>query len=180
MAPVVGSLVQAFRTMSRFGSKGENPRIAIHGRQGDRSPVLTRVGGPTLWHILTDPDALVSASAEPAELIKRDVLCNVREVLNARRGRCVGHPDYGMPDSAEFLVSPHGLARLAREIKQTIERWEPRLARPVQVRVLSGQDASTQGVFRATFTIRARLAAPWSEICVFRTTIVASGQAEVE
>ena len=150
---------------------------------GERGPLLSRVGGPTLWSILTQPDAISSAPAAPVDWIKQDVLRNIREVLNARRGRCMGHPDYGMPDVSEFFVSPRGLTRLVREIKQTIERWEPRVARGVDVRAaagVTGRDQAAEGMFRATFVIRAKLAAPWNELCTFRTTFIAGGQVEVE
>ncbi len=154
----------------------------ISGR-GDRGPTLNRVGGPTLWDILTNPDLASSASVEPLESIRRDVLRNIQKILNTRQGRCMGHPDYGMPEGSEFFVSPRGLERLARQIGQTIERWEPRVASPVQVRVAQdpGGEKQMKGFhFRAVFTIRAKLAAPWNELCVFRTTVRADGQSQVE
>lgn len=94
----------------------------------------------------------------------------------------MGHPEYGMPDITDFPVNSRGLNRLAREVGSLIERWEPRLAPGVRVRLLSspraGVDAS-EGVFRATFEVRARLIAPHGDACTFTTTILLDGRAEV-
>ena len=151
--------------------------MALLGPGGDRG-----VGGPSLWDILTQPEAVLLPPSSPSEEVRRDVLRNIRDVLNARRGRCMGHPDYGMPEVSEFFVSPRGMTRLAREIKRTIERWEPRVARPVDVRaVAAGEpEGADAGVFRAAFLVRARLTAPWNEMCTFRTMFMADGRAEVE
>ncbi len=150
------------------------------GRRPSQAPLSA---GPPVWRILTQGAGAGGGSGDSLEAVKRDILANLGTILNSRRGRCMGHPDFGIPDMSEFFVSRKGLASLGLEIKRTIERWEPRIARPVDVRFAhlpqEGPEAA-EGVFRATFVIRARLAAPWDQPCAFRTTVSAGGQTEVE
>ena len=76
-----------------------------------------------------------------------------------------------------------GKQQLIREIKQTIERWEPRIARPIDVRFESesvdDQNESGGGILRANLTIQARLAAAPEEFCVFHTSILPNGRVEI-
>ncbi len=60
----------------------------------------------------------------------RSVLSNLQNLLNARRG-AVGHlPAYGLPDISEvYRDMPDSIALLQQAIKETIETYEPRLAR---------------------------------------------------
>jgi len=144
---------------------------------------LTRGGGATLWGILTRPEDARSGPRDPAELVKEDVLRNIQQVLSTRRGRCMGHPDYGMPEVSDYFVSPRGMARLAREVKETIERWEPRVAPPIEVRVDREAPHGTEahaGLPRASFLIRARLIAPYNELCTFRTVIAVDAPTQAE
>jgi predicted component of type VI protein secretion system len=134
-----------------------------------------------MWFVLTNPLEEWSQSIDAIDWLKQDILRNMREVLNSRRGRSIGHLDFGLPDVGELLARPRGKQLLIQEVKQAIERWEPRVAAPVDVRPVagSGVDAATQGLFPVYLEIRARLAAAKSEICDFRTTILADGQAEI-
>lgn len=148
-----------------------------------RGGAITLVQSPSLWSTLTRAAGEAPTSIEPAAAIKQDVLDHIHRLLNTRRGRCMGHPEYGMPDITEFPVNSRGLARLGREIQSLIERWEPRLAPGVRVRVLGSPRAGTdssEGVFRATFEVRARLIAPYGDPCTFKTTILLDGRAEVK
>jgi len=158
--------------------------LGISGRRQDAggasAPVVGRIVGPTLWTILTrGPNHRRDLCAVDA--VREDVLLNMNTVLNTRRGRCEGHPDFGMPDLHDFFASPRGLSALGKEIKRQVELWEPRVVHPVDVRIVTRRDGAgdAEGYCRATYVIRARLAAPWNELCTFRTTVLMDGPAEV-
>lgn len=135
-----------------------------------------------LWGILTGGGE-TALTRDPLEAVQQDIRLNLATILNSRRGRCLGHPDFGMPDVGEYFVSLRGLAELGREIRRAIERCEPRIAPPVDVRIAHlprEAPEAAEGIFRATFVIRARLAPPWNQPCTFQTTMQVGGQAEVE
>ena len=60
----------------------------------------------------------------------RSVLSNLQHLLNARRGAVSHLPAYGLPDISEvYRDMPDSIAILQDAIKETIEIYEPRLAR---------------------------------------------------
>jgi len=140
----------------------------------------SRARGWSLWQILTQPDALPISQQDPVEMVKRDVIEHVRILLNAHQGRCSAYPDFGMPDVGEFLATDRGMSRLAAEIERVIERFEPRVEKPVRVTPTGKPGLGPEGAYRAEFDVRVRLAAPWNDRCAFRTTILADGQAQVD
>jgi predicted component of type VI protein secretion system len=142
-----------------------------------REPVTV----PSMWFVLTNPPEVWSKSIDPIEWLKEDILQNLKGLLNSRQGRSVGHRNFGIPDVTELLARPHWKQLLIQEIKAAIERCEPRIAAPVEVRLekVVAKDAESQGLFPINLEIRARLAFAKSEVCNFRTTILADGPTEI-
>lgn len=58
------------------------------------------------------------------------ILANLERLLNARRGAVAHLPGYGLPDISEvYRDMPDSISGLQQAIKETIEAYEPRLAR---------------------------------------------------
>ena len=77
-------------------------------------------------------------------------------LLNTRRGSIKHLPDYGLPDISEICDNmPESLDMLQKAIKETVEKYEPRLTR---VRVVEHEDpeASTTA-FRVSFDLVAHV-----------------------
>ncbi len=98
-----------------------------------------------------DGQPIGNVSFEAARL--QSVIDHVTRLLNSRRGMLIHLPEYGLPDIQEVYNNmPKSVDFLAREIKATIERFEPRLRR-VEVTQQSTDDAE----FKLNFLIRAEL-----------------------
>lgn len=60
--------------------------------------------------------------------MQQSVSLHLSCLLNSRRGSLIHLPDYGVPDLAEIYQDlPYSVNRLMQSIKQTIEKYEPRL-----------------------------------------------------
>ncbi len=103
----------------------------------------------------------------------RSVLANLQRLLNARRG-AVGHlPNYGLPDISEvYRDMPDSIGLLQQAIKDTIEVYEPRLAR---VRV--EHRAADRSAMRLVFLIAGELASGGR--VRFQSTFSSTAAAEV-
>jgi type VI secretion system protein len=68
------------------------------------------------------------------------ILHHLQRLLNARRGTAAAQMDYGIPDPYEVLHG-HGdaIGQMAKAIKASIEKFEPRLT-DVQVRHVANAD----------------------------------------
>lgn len=118
---------------------------------------------------------------DPTDAVRRDVLRNLGNVLNARRGRLVAQPDYGLDDYEDLARTP---AKVAQTIRQQILRFEPRLD-PERLQVaFSKSDTprdSFDGTFRAHFIVTGRLILPSGEMRPIRIqTTVLSEASQVE
>lgn len=83
--------------------------------------------------LLGSLDHHASGDIEP-EQIYRSISTHLMRLLNSRRGSLSHLPDYGIPDLAEIYQNlPYSINRLIQAMKQTIEKYEPRL---VKVRVI--------------------------------------------
>ncbi|MFQ6043331.1 MAG: type VI secretion system baseplate subunit TssE [Candidatus Poribacteria bacterium] len=77
-------------------------------------------------------------------------------LFNTRRGS-LGHlPDYGLPDISEICDNmPESIAELQRTIKETVDKYEPRLK---QVQVLKHEEADENSTaFSVSFNIIAQI-----------------------
>jgi type VI secretion system protein len=97
-------------------------------------------------------------------------------MLNTRHGISMTVPDYGIPDLADLVHSfPEAIAIMRREIRESIEKYEPRLRNVVITHVRDEDDP-----FHLNFDIRAELVTERDKTPVaFRTTLDATGRAKV-
>lgn len=108
--------------------------------------------------------------------IRRDeplvgVVSHLKVLLASRRGGSPSSPGYGVDDLRDAVhVFPSGAQRIAVRLRETIERYEPRLARGVSL-VLQGYDASGTLSYRLT----ARLADDRSTILIADIVVDPSG-----
>ena len=98
-------------------------------------------------------------------------------MLNTRRGNAPVAPEYGIPDIVDLLHSfPESIRIMERAIRNTIEKYEPRLTN-VRVRHLMPED----DVFMLHFEVTAVLSSPDSkkESVWFETKVAHSGEVTV-
>jgi type VI secretion system protein len=110
---------------------------------------------------------------DPAEWRKLSILDNLTRLFNSRRG-AIGHlPDYGLPDITQvYRELPYSVEGLRKAIKETIEKYEPRLRR-VRVEEQKG-DLYTM---RLSFLLTAELLK--GQKVQFQTTFTSNDLAEV-
>ncbi len=103
----------------------------------------------------------------------QSILDHVTRLLNSRRGMIAHLPDYGLPDIQEVYNNmPKSVDFLAREIKATVEKYEPRL-RKIDVVEQKTDDAE----FRLTFMIKCDIIG--GEKVKFYTMFSTAGSARV-
>jgi type VI secretion system protein len=97
-------------------------------------------------------------------------------MLNSRQGLAASAMDYGLPDLTDVLHTfPEAIDICRRSIRQSIERYEPRLKNVIVDSVADPDDP-----FHLRFEIRAQLVTDQQAAPVaFHTTLDASGQARV-
>ena len=106
-------------------------------------------------------------TANPHRIIE-SVLTHLRKMLNVRQGSVCTLPDYGIPDlNSLFMEYPDGVRALSRIIRDSIEKYEPRLQR-IQVRYLPDD----QDPLNLRFEITARLAMDEDQPSVRFETVV--------
>lgn len=131
------------------------------------------------WRLLTG-ELRRSPFEDPAEELRKDILRNLANVLNARRGRVVGCPELGLDDVEDLARAP---ARIAQVIKQQIVRFEPRLD-PEKLQVTFSREESpadsVDGTFRAHFLVSARMLLPTGPVPIRIQTTVLSEASQVE
>jgi type VI secretion system protein len=113
---------------------------------------------------------------QSTEELADSVLAHLQRMLNTRQGNCLTLEDYGIPDFTDMVHSfPEAVGRMQRAIRQSIERYEPRLRR---VRVTPVEDPDD--VFRLRFEITGELVTADEQAAVwFETTISPSGRISV-
>jgi len=132
----------------------------------DRRTLLERLNDPqTERTIRVDTSALTDS-----------VMRNLRRILNSRRGSSSTVPDFGLPDLADIVHEfPDVVVELQRIIKESIDRYEPRLR---AVRVSFVPDENDLLILR--FHIAAELAVGGENQRIsFESTISSSGKATV-
>jgi type VI secretion system protein len=82
----------------------------------------------------------VDANDESALI--RSVRDHLQRLLNARQGVLQHLPDYGLPDLPSLYSGlPYAADDIARQVRQTVERYEPRLQQ-VSVRLVTTNEFS--------------------------------------
>lgn len=103
-----------------------------------------------------------------------DVLEHLRVLLNTRVGESVTVPDYGVMDFTDLVHSiPEGINVLQQAIRDTILRYEPRLANVVVRFVPSDVPLEIH------FEIVARLAEDKKNLVRLQTNVNSAGRFEV-
>ena len=78
-------------------------------------------------------------TADPHKTVE-SVLEHLRKMLNVRQGSVCTLPDYGIPDlNSLFMQYPDAVLALRRIIRESLEKYEPRLRR-VNVRYIPDED----------------------------------------
>ena len=111
-----------------------------------------------------------------ASLLADSVLSNLRRMLNTRQGLALTVPDYGLPDMTDMVhLFPEAVDICRRSIRQSIEKYEPRLKNVIVTSAIDEDDP-----FNLRFEIRAQLVTDRVTTPIqFFTTLDASGQADV-
>lgn len=106
--------------------------------------------------------------------LTESVIANLRRLLNSRQGIAPTQPDYGIPDLCDMVHDfPDALAGMRKAIKNSIEKYEPRLRRVNVKHVVAADDP-----FGLAFEITAELvteeekASVWIETRVDRSGYV--------
>jgi type VI secretion system protein len=109
------------------------------------------------------------AKNDPKKIVD-SVIRHLQKILNTRQGNVPIAEDYGVPDFTDFLHSyPESLREIEKAIRQTIQKYEPRL-RAVRVHFIPQDD----DVLSLRFQIMARLAIDEGKTPVFIETLVDS------
>jgi type VI secretion system protein len=105
------------------------------------------------------------------------VLRHLQQILNTRRGSVPIAEDYGMPDFTDLLHSyPESLREIERSIRQTIQKYEPRL-KAVRISFIPQDD----DIFSLRFQIVAQLATEQEKLPVlFESVVDSDGQISVK
>lgn len=85
-------------------------------------------GERLLDRIRSSKDAAVQRAGDTDRRCQASVLSHLQRILNTRRGNVPIAEDYGIPDFVDFLQSyPESVHKIERDIKATIDKYEPRL-----------------------------------------------------
>jgi type VI secretion system protein len=139
----------------------------------------------TLFERMRSPESAFKRTIkEDEEKLFHSVLEHLQKVLNSRQGHALIQPDYGMPDFTDFKYSlPESVLEMETIIKNTIEKYEPRL-KNVQVKFIpmeKDSDPLTIDRLFLNFEIKADLVSKDEEYEATFNTIInaASGNIKV-
>lgn len=130
----------------------------------------------TLLERLSTRRRVEKAGSRTAKDEAGSILHHLQRLLNARRGTAAAQMDYGIPDPYEVL---HGhadaIGQMAKAIKATVEKFEPRL-KDVQVRHVANAD----DVLTLRFQIVGQLASSKERApVVFETHVGHTGRIQI-
>lgn len=87
-------------------------------------------------------------TGEDPEALMESIRHHLTRLLNSRHGMCETLPDYGLPALSDlFATQEGGIQRAEQAVRNTIEKYEPRL-RNVQVRRAEAEEGRQRLVFR--------------------------------
>jgi type VI secretion system protein len=108
--------------------------------------------------------------------LMRSVASHLSHLLNTRQGSAATVPDYGLPDFNDMITRfPVAITEIKREIKRTVEKYEPRLQR---VRVTHVPDEDKPLSLRYEVTAQLMVQGKRSNIW-FETVFDDSGKVQV-
>ena len=106
-----------------------------------------------------------------AEILIDSILNHLRRILNTRQGSAPIDPSFGVPDFTNFAGSLSGgtTAQIVEDMNRMIQRYEPRLRKPL-VTLAGSQDE----ILSLSFSIAGLIAVDDREIPVRLTSQIAS------
>lgn len=115
-------------------------------------------------------------SGDPRAAMVRNVLDHLRRLLNSRQGHAAAQMGYGIPDPSEVLHAYNdAISSMAKAIKASIEKYEPRLTGVVVRHVANSDDVMT-----LRYQIQGQLAQANERVpVVFDTQVDPSGRIKV-
>lgn len=104
------------------------------------------------------------------------VLNHLQRILNTRQGSVPIGEDYGVPDLTNFMqVYSDGVRGFERSIRQTIEKYEPRL-KSIRVKFIPQEDE----MLSVSFQILARLVLEeQKDVVVFQSILDSDGKIRI-
>ncbi|MFH1138308.1 MAG: type VI secretion system baseplate subunit TssE [Pseudomonadota bacterium] len=122
------------------------------------------------------PGKKLSATLDYERLVK-SILANLKRMLNTRQGGVPTLPDFGAPEFGDVACSlPDGLAEFQQAIRNTIEKYEPRLR---HVRITLKQDEDD--LLKLCFEVTAQLAVGKEPALLkFQTLVDSAGQVDIK
>ncbi len=107
----------------------------------------------TLFERLRRPDDAQRRAGQNVPELTRSVLRHLQKMLNTRQENAPSVPDYGVPDLVEIVRTfPESTRSLEESIRQSIEKYEPRLRK---VKVF--HDADADDALTLAFEVQAQL-----------------------
>ncbi len=115
-------------------------------------------------------------SDDPREMI-RSIQMHLQRILNTRRGSVPIAADYGVPDFTDYMSTyPESQRDIEKALKQTIQRFEPRL-KSVRVTFLPQEE----NFLTLNFEIKAKLAlGNGREPIIFESMIDSDGHIKIK
>jgi type VI secretion system protein len=130
----------------------------------------------SLLERIDNPDEPERRLGANATRMAESIANHLTRMLNVRQGSCEALPDYGMPDFNDLIGQfPDGLNHIRRAIRDSVERYEPRLRR-ITVKHLRDEDNPLDLRFRVSASM---ILDDREEQVSFETLVGQSGQVQV-
>jgi type VI secretion system protein len=131
-------------------------------------PILERLNRPRGTATRTATDS--------ASDLRRSVLRNLSNLLNTRTGTAPAQLDLGMPSPSEIThATPNAVNLMLRNLRECIEKYEPRL-RDVEITHVE----SPEEVLTLRFQVTARIATRDGDTVSFDTVVNPGGHVRVQ
>ncbi len=112
----------------------------------------------------------VRTMTEDTGALVRSILRNLQKILNTRQGHAPAQLDFGIPAPSDITTNfPESIPMMQRIIRDSIEKYEPRLTAVNVIHVESDDD-----VLSLRFQITGKLATSQNHAPVFFDTLVDS------
>jgi type VI secretion system protein len=130
--------------------------------------------GASLFNRIRRPELAIARRKISDSEIRESLLEHLRHMCSTRQGTMLTNPDYGIPDVGETCHSfPDAIDNLGRALRQTIQRYEPRLT---DVRVAHVPDTTKSDVMILRYHITGRIVIEGEERAIAFETHVDQGR----
>jgi type VI secretion system protein len=134
---------------------------------GFRRTLLERLASP--------PEDDARQPGSDVDEVVESICRNLQLMLNSRHGSAPAAPDFGTSDFSQFFTGYESIDILRDEIRQSIAKYEPRLA-DVEVRFAPREDDPNRIYFEIAAVV---ISEDDEEPAVFRTVLEGSGEVKV-